>query len=182
MVGGKDAHLSSHPRAWTPSLVAYLYYGRSEATKRVLNLIQKIELINPIMLIPIGKQLYYYRAEVKDVYDGDTFRADIDLGLNICISYKGQSFRLADIDTPELRGDERPDGLIVRDYVRDLILGKEVIVNTMKTGKFGRWLAWVFLENSGIIPSTTSLNEHLLKIGYAVSWGEPWTGLPSTPE
>lgn len=128
------------------------------------------------MSIPIGKQLYYYRAFVEDVYDGDTFRGDVDLGMNINISWKGQSFRLAIIDTPEIRGPQREDGLVVRDYVRELILGKDIIINTEQTGSYGRWLAWVFIPNSEVLSEGESLNEHLLKIGYAVYWGDLWTG------
>lgn len=122
--------------------------------------------------------LHYYKGTVIDVYDGDTCRIDVDLGMHVCVDGGGHSFRLADIDTPELRGDEREDGLIVRDYVRDLILDKDVVINTMKTGSYGRWLCWIFVEGSSLIDSQTSLNEHLLKIGYAVPWGDTWVGLP----
>lgn len=130
------------------------------------------------MKIPIGRQLYYYRATVRDVYDGDTFRADVDLGMNLQAGWKGQSFRLAIIDAPEMRRPELYDGRIVRDYVRELILNKEVIINTEQTGSYGRWLAWVFMENSDVLLPGESLNEHLLKKGYAVVWGEEWKGLP----
>lgn len=130
------------------------------------------------MKIPVGRQLYYYRARVRNVYDGDTFRADVDLGMNVRTSWKGQSFRLSVIDTPEIRGDQREDGLIVRDYVRDLILDKDIIINTEQSGSFGRWLAWVFIENSDVLDPRETLNEHLLKIGYAVYWGDEWPGLP----
>lgn len=131
-------------------------------------------------MIPIGKQLYYYRATVIDVYDGDTFRANVDLGMNIQLGWKGQSFRLSIVDTPEVRGNEREDGIIVRDYVRSLILNKDIIINTEQTGKYGRWLAWVFMENSDILAPDESLNEHLLKKRYAVPWGEPWNGILHT--
>jgi|SRR5665811_1599709 len=128
------------------------------------------------MKTPIGNQLYYYRAKVREVYDGDTFRADVDLGMNVQASAAGQSFRLAVIDTPELRGAEREDGLIVADYVRHIILDQRIIINTEQTGKFGRWLAWVFMEQSDILQPGESLNEHLLRRGYAAAWGEPWRG------
>ncbi len=118
----------------------------------------------------IGQNLYYYRAKVISVYDGDTFRADVDLGMSATMM--NQQFRLADIDTPEVRGEEKEDGLIVGEYVNKLILGKEIIINTMKTGKFGRWIAWVFLPE---IKGET-INEHLLRIGYASPYGQKWTG------
>jgi len=124
----------------------------------------------------LGQQLYYYRAHVVDVYDGDTFRANVDLGMNVMLKASGQSFRLAIVDTPEIQGEEREDGLVVRDYVRDIILDKDVVIQTEKWGKYGRWLAWVFVEDSGILQPGESLNEHLLRIGYATIQGEAWQG------
>lgn len=117
-------------------------------------------------------KLYHYRAKVIDVYDGDTFRADVDLGMSITV--KNQIFRIADIDTPEVRGSEREDGLGVAEYVRMLIQDQEVLINTMKTGKFGRWIAWVWVPNS--LLKDASLGEHLLKIEYAVPYGDEWKG------
>jgi len=86
--------------------------------------------------------------------------------------------RLADIDTPELRGEESEDGLIVRDYVRNLVLHRDIIVKTKKTGKYGRWIAWIYIVDNPHFEDTTSISEHLLKIGYAVPYGFPWEGLP----
>ena len=95
----------------------------------------------------IENHLYIYNATITDVYDGDTFTADIDLGLGVWI--RGIKLRLAHVDTPELRGDERPEGLKVRDHVRELILNKNLIIQTFKdkTGKYGRMIAEVYLED-----------------------------------
>jgi len=122
----------------------------------------------------IGNNLYYYRINVISVYDGDTFRADTDLGMSVTVM--NRSYRIADINTPELRGDEREDGLIVGDYVRSIIKGKDVIINTMKTGKYGRWIAWLWIPDNIHFDEGDSLGEHLLKIGYAVPYGETWKG------
>ena len=48
--------------------------------------------------------LYHYRAVVISVYDGDTCRMDIDLGLDIW--QKNEKIRLVRINTPELRGND----------------------------------------------------------------------------
>ena len=103
--------------------------------------------------------LYTYKAFVNKVYDGDTITAIIDLGFN---TQTVQNLRLAGVDTPEVRGTEREQGLVARDYLRELILNKEITVKTIKdkTGKYGRYLAIIYLEEENI-------NELLLTKGYA---------------
>lgn len=97
--------------------------------------------------------LYYYKATVVKVYDGDTITVMIDLGLD---AYRKESLRLADINAPEVRGEEREAGLISRDALREKILGKEVILKTKKdkTGKYGRYITTVFLPTEAIITET----------------------------
>ena len=92
------------------------------------------------------KDLYYYKAFVTGVYDGDSITVDIDLGLNIWTH--AQKIRLANINTPELRGDEREAGLISRDWLRNKILGKEIILKIIKDkkGKYGRWIGEIWLD------------------------------------
>ena len=109
--------------------------------------------------------LYHYKAEVIKVYDGDTITVNIDLGLDIIIH--DQKIRLANIDTPELRGDEREKGLISRDWLRDKILGEEIIIKTDKdkTGKYGRYIAWVYLPNT-----SKSLNTIMIEKGLAKNY------------
>jgi micrococcal nuclease len=110
----------------------------------------------------MNNYLYHYRALVTSVYDGDTITADIDLGFGIIM--KGQKIRLSGIDTPEIRGEEKEDGIKVRDYVRDAILDKEVTIKTQKdkSGKYGRWLAEIYIDDR-----TASLNQILLSEGMA---------------
>lgn len=104
--------------------------------------------------------LYNYKAYVTKVYDGDTITVDIDLGLKVLV--RGEVLRLARIDTPEVRGKERPLGILARDYLRKLILGKEIRIQTVKDkkGKYGRYLAEVWLDG-------VNINDHLLCAGHA---------------
>lgn len=111
----------------------------------------------------LTRPAYTYRATVVSIYDGDTMTVDLDLGLGIW--QRGQKLRLYGIDTPELRGPERPEGLRVRDAVFTACpVGSEIIVQTMKdkTGKYGRWLAIVWTPHLPI-----SLNEWLVDEGMA---------------
>ena len=108
--------------------------------------------------------MYEYRANVTKVYDGDTVTVDIDLGFGIWL--KKQSIRLSYIDTPEVRGEESPEGLIVRDIVSEKILGKEITLRTNKDskGKYGRWIGEIIMEDG------TNLNEWLLNEGHATPY------------
>ena len=103
---------------------------------------------------------YKYRAIITDVYDGDTCTADIDLGFGIWM--RKQKLRLFGIDTPELRGEEKERGIEVRDFVSDIILGQEVIIQSErdKSGKYGRWLATIWIDG-------VNINQLLLNEGMA---------------
>jgi micrococcal nuclease len=96
---------------------------------------------------------YTYKAIVLDVYDGDTCTVDIDLGFGIWM--KKQKLRLYGINTPELTGEQKQDGIKTRDYLASLIMGKEVIIE-----KYGRWLATIWLDG-------VNLNKKLIEEGYA---------------
>lgn len=109
--------------------------------------------------------LYHYRAHVVRVYDGDTCTVDFDLGLYADL--RQQTIRLARIDAPEIRGEERAAGLRARDALRQLILDKDVIIRTFKDrkGKYGRWIGEIWLKQ----PDGTYLNvsDWMLEHGYA---------------
>ena len=96
----------------------------------------------------MDSNLYLYKAKIVSVYDGDTCRVDIDLGLKVWI--KNEKLRLLRIDAPELRGDEREEGLKSRDFLREQIADKEVILQTQKDkqGKYGRYLAEIWIEDA----------------------------------
>jgi len=92
--------------------------------------------------------MFEYKAQVTRVVDGDTFKATVDLGFRI---YATETFRLGGIDTPETwrpkTEAERDHGQAAKQRVIDLVDGKEVIIKTAKTGKYGRWIAFVTLED-----------------------------------
>ena len=107
----------------------------------------------------MAEYLYWYKAYVTDVHDGDSITVDIDLGFKMTMNHT--KLRLANIDAPEIRGSERPAGLISRDWLRDKILNKWVTLNTVKdrTGKYGRYLAYVYLDGENL--NDTMLDEGL---------------------
>lgn len=109
-------------------------------------------------------RLYHYRAQVVSVYDGDTVRADIDLGLSIFV--RDEPLRLSRINAPEIRGSERPAGLLARDYLARRIQGREVLLQTEKDNKekYGRYLAEIWLPEDG---GYVNINDELVARGLA---------------
>ncbi len=109
--------------------------------------------------------LYQYKAIVTSVYDGDTCTVDIDLGLHTWV--KGEKIRLIRINAPELRGKDRQAGIASRDYLRSLILNKEIIIATFKDkkGKYGRYLGEIWLLRDG---EYINVNNEMVEKGFAV--------------
>ena len=105
--------------------------------------------------------LYGYKAKVLSSYDADNLEILIDCGFNIYLKEKA---RLNGIDAPELRTKNKKEKELAyeaRNYVRDLVLDKDIEITTTKEGKYGRYLIDVYLEDG------THLNKHLIDIGYA---------------
>ena len=107
-------------------------------------------------------------SKVISVYDGDTFRVDIDslppiVGKNIPI-------RLNGVDTPEIQGKcqyEKDLALKARDFVRNkLANAKEIKLTNLQRGKYFRVVANVLLDG-------VSLEQDLLEneLAYKYSGG-----------
>ena len=107
-------------------------------------------------------------SKVNSVYDGDTFRVDINslppiVGKNIPIRVNG-------VDTPEIRGKcqyEKNLALEARDFVRDkLSNAKEIKLINLQRGKYFRVVANVLVDG-------VSLEQELLdnKLAYRYDGG-----------
>jgi micrococcal nuclease len=110
---------------------------------------------------PDADSLYHYRAVITELYDGDTVTADVDLGVSVWL--RGERLRLARIDAPNVRGDEKESGLAAREFLRDLVLDRSLIVQTIRDGKgkFGRYIAELWLDGENV-------NDRLVAEGHAV--------------
>ena len=104
-------------------------------------------------------------SRVISVYDGDTFRVDIDslppiVGKNIPI-------RLNGVDTPEIRGKckyEKDLAIKARDFVRNkLANAKEIKLNNLQRGKYFRVVANVMVDG-------VSLEQELLEKEFAYKY------------
>ena len=107
--------------------------------------------------------MYTYSAKVISVYDGDTITVDIDLGFKF--SVRNFKIRMYGIDTPEIKGSTRDRGILARDALREKILGKDIILHTLKDEqeKYGRWLGIVYVNGENV-------NNWMLTKGYAVAF------------
>ena len=125
-------------------------------------------------------ELYKYKAKVIKAYDGDTITCEVDLGFETKMTIR---VRFAGIDTPELRGEEREAGLVVRDIVREILLDKIIFIKTEKdkTGKYGRYIADILVPNEYLgsklitesidVDGLVNLNQWLLDNDYAKVYG-----------
>jgi len=116
----------------------------------------------------MSDNLYNYRATVVSVYDGDTITVDVDLGFSATLR---MNVRLARINAPEVRGEQRAAGLTAAEALRQLLpVGQEVFLKTYKDGreKYGRYLAEVLLDGYSL-PYMTNINDWMVKYGYAVA-------------
>jgi len=116
-------------------------------------------------LISKDAELFHYTAQVQSVYDGDTCRVDIDLGLGIWI--RNEKLRLMRINAPEMTGPDKVRGEASRDFLRGLIDGREIIIETVKDrrGKYGRYLAEIWIGQDGV---WSNVNDALVAAGHAV--------------
>jgi micrococcal nuclease len=107
--------------------------------------------------------LYQYKADITKVYDGDTITADIDLGFNTW--RRNEHLRMNGIDAPEVKGDEKAEGIKARDALAARILDKTLMICTIKdkTEKFGRYLVNVYIGDELV-------NDWMVAQGYAVPY------------
>ena len=110
---------------------------------------------------------FVYLARITKCIDGDTVDAEISLGCNVYIT---ERCRLFGINTKETYGvkkdsEEYKEGMIAKEWLQDRIEGKEVMIRTHKDkkGKYGRYLAEIFIDEK-------SINNEMVEKGLAVEY------------
>lgn len=132
-------------------------------------------LINTVVMA--APKPYHYNAELVRVVDGDTIIVNIDLGFDIIL--KNKTLRLSKIDSYESKINTRAkkqstklgisiDEVISRgksgkEWLVEYLKNKPIIVNTIETDSFGRWLAIVYVGDE-------ELNNKLLMEGIALEY------------
>lgn len=105
---------------------------------------------------------YYYRATLDEVLDGDTLKLTLDLGFEISATV---TVRLVGINSPELNTAK---GKRVREYIQKRLARANLVVQTEKREKYGRYLARVYYhrtyaEFTDMLAYGRLLNEELLE-------------------
>ncbi len=104
-------------------------------------------------------------AAVTSIYDGDTFRANIE-GFPTIIG-EHMSIRINGIDTPELRGkcpQEKALAKLAKQFtVKHLRSAKRITLKNIKRGKYFRLIADVYVDG-------VNLAEQLIKNNHAVEY------------
>lgn len=107
---------------------------------------------------------YRFRGVIDQWVDGDTVDVSVDLGF--CV-YTKIRFRLAGLDTAELNSKDDEKAILAakaHNFVQQwAVKGTVVYIASIKTEKFGRWLAEIF--KTGM--AGESVNDALLREGLA---------------
>lgn len=115
----------------------------------------------------MNDKLFYYRAEVLSVVDGDTVKVRVDLGFRL---YRDVSLRLDAINTPELRGEFKAQGYIAKAAAMTWLENRDIIVCTEKDpGSYDRYTANIYDA-----VTEESLTSYLLAGGYGVPYVYKW--------
>ena len=113
--------------------------------------------------------MYEYSAKVTKIVDGDSVWLEVDAGFRMTYRY---NFRLARINTPELRSSDpeiKVKAYEAKDRMAELLpLGSVVRISTSKTGKYGRWLVEIWIDD-GV--TSRNVNDIMLEEGHAVNYG-----------
>ena len=88
---------------------------------------------------------------IENCYDGDT-----------CTTLKGETIRLACIDTPELKGKRaKPkEAIAAKNFLNEMIRGKKVSIRRITEDKYGRTVGELIFNGE-------NLQELLVKEGHA---------------
>ncbi len=111
--------------------------------------------------------LYWYRAELLDVTDGDTVKVLVDMGMR---TYRKAKLRIRDINAPEKRGLTKEAGLASKAAATQWLQNKRLVIHTEEDpGSYDRYTAEVYDGVSG-----ESLSEYMVNAGYAVVYDYKW--------
>lgn len=109
--------------------------------------------------------LYTYSAKLIRVIDGDSIIVEIDRGWK---DYSIKTLRLARVNTPEIRGNDKEKGLKAKAWVEETLKKyPQITIESLKLDGFGRSIAelWYWEEEKWV-----NLNNKLLELELAIAY------------
>lgn len=168
--------------------VRWLDGSGSESTERPsLRKLRKPFFVGEDLMIS-DEELYWYKAKLEKVVDGDTVDLLVDQGFG---HFTKTRFRLLGINTPELKGETLKAGQEARAFLSSILspasVAGKIRIKSHRDGsdKYGRYLCELHVpltyNNAGDWKSAcfdtngiwTPLNPVLVKAGHAVPFMEP---------
>ncbi len=109
---------------------------------------------------------YVYHGQLVEVVDGDTLFLNLNVGFEITIRAK---VRLLGVTAPELTTKKRKDA---KKFLERQLTNSQLIVETRKRGKYGRYLAKIHYDKvrkdfSEILRYGKLINDELIENGLA---------------
>lgn len=107
--------------------------------------------------------MFRYRAKVVEIFEADIVKVAVDLGFGI---WSKETFRLAGIDSSDVRDKKNPQkAQALRKYLEDNLLGKDVIVKSIKPklDRFDKYLAFLYFEGQSKSFNDTLVEKGLIK-------------------
>lgn len=113
--------------------------------------------------------MYQYVAKVVRVVDGDTVDLLVDLGFMVSVLVR---FRLADINSPEMKNETLIAGKAAKAHLESLFADAQmdtIRLDSMGKDKYGRWVAklmYISKATGGIV----DVNQQMIADGHAVAY------------
>ncbi len=119
--------------------------------QKITNILILLTIFTPLTLLQAKKIIYnnVVVSKIVSVYDGDTFRVNIENYPSII--GKSIPIRVSGIDTPEIRGNCKQEKILARqsrNLTRNLLKnGKVIKLNNLQRGKYFRIVADVLIDD-----------------------------------
>lgn len=111
----------------------------------------------------------YPISQIDEIYDGDTIKVHLDLGFDLT---KYTYVRINGVNTPEVVGDEKIAGKLVRDEVIKWMASHQCYVKYVEPDKYGKRVVGDIIRDDD-----QRLSQFLLDSGYA----KPYDGSTTKP-
>ena len=103
----------------------------------------------------------YYKCQVIKIVDGDTIDVRFNVWVDIILEKR---IRFENIDTWEVRGEEKEKGLAAKAFLEKVLAQGGVYLRTDgKTGKYGRTIGSMWIIKDGV---KTNVADELIKNGH----------------